>query len=192
MINAPTARGRPSRPCQTTPRTLAWRETRVRGVRTVSALSVATTTRSRHVPRTSATTTPTTTTVVYYLAMGNSWTAPPNTRYTTTTQCSIGWALVNEAENENEKSSIIKLGVRVNPLTVDELTNFEKGKSITTNADRTLKRSMRRNLQRYKLRKENLIEILKANHFITDDTILSENGNSTTFETYRLRAKAAT
>lgn len=105
---------------------------------------------------------------------------------------SIGWALVNEAENVNEKSSIIKLGVRVNPLTVDEQQNFEKGKSITTNADRTLKRSMRRNLQRYKLRRENLIEILKENHFITDETILSENGNRTTFETYRLRAKAAT
>ena len=104
---------------------------------------------------------------------------------------SIGWALVNEAENENEKSSITKLGVRVNPLTVDELTNFEKGKSITTNADRTLKRSMRRNLQRYKLRKENLIEILKEYGFITDHTTLSENGNKTTFETYRYRAKAA-
>ena len=50
---------------------------------------------------------------------------------------SIGWALVNEAETSEEKSSIIKLGVRVNPLTVDELQNFEKGKSITTNADRT-------------------------------------------------------
>ena len=104
---------------------------------------------------------------------------------------SIGWALVNEAESENEKSSIIKLGVRVNPLTVDELTNFEKGKSITTNADRTLKRSMRRNLQRYKLRKENLINILKQNGWISDQTILSEHGNKTTFETYRLRAKAA-
>ncbi len=105
---------------------------------------------------------------------------------------SIGWALVNEAESENEKSSIIKLGVRVNPLTVDELTNFEKGKSITTNADRTLKRSMRRNLQRYKLRRESLIRILKQNGWISDQTILSENGNNTTFETYRLRAKAAT
>ena len=105
---------------------------------------------------------------------------------------SIGWAVVNEAENANEKSSIVKLGVRVNPLTVDELTNFEKGKSITTNAERTLKRSMRRNLQRYKLRRENLIEILKEHGFINDDTILSENGNRTTFETYRLRAKAAT
>lgn len=105
---------------------------------------------------------------------------------------SIGWALVNEAENLNENSEIIKLGVRVNPLTVDELQNFEKGKSITTNADRTLKRSMRRNLQRYKLRRDNLIEILKENGFITDETIFSENGNYTTFETYRLRAKSAT
>lgn len=105
---------------------------------------------------------------------------------------SIGWALVNEAENDLERSSIIKLGVRVNPLTVDEQQNFEKGKSITTNADRTLKRSMRRNLQRYKLRRENLIEILEENGFINKDTILSENGNYTTFETYRLRAKAAT
>ena len=42
---------------------------------------------------------------------------------------SIGWALVNEAETSEEKSSIIKLGVRVNPLTVDELQNFEKGRS---------------------------------------------------------------
>lgn len=105
---------------------------------------------------------------------------------------SIGWAVVNEAESANEKSSIVKVGVRVNPLTVDELTNFEKGKSITTNADRTLKRSMRRNLQRYKLRRENLIEVLREHKLIDGETILSENGNSSTFETYRLRAKAAT
>lgn len=104
---------------------------------------------------------------------------------------SIGWALVNEAENTEEKSSIIKLGVRVNPLTVDELQNFEKGKSITTNADRTLKRSMRRNLQRYKLRRQELIDVLTEAGFISNDSILSEQGNKTTFETYRLRAKAA-
>ena len=105
---------------------------------------------------------------------------------------SIGWAVVDEAENNNEKSSIIKLGVRVNPLTVDELQNFEKGKSIETNTARTQKRSMRRNLQRYKLRREELLKILRGAGFIEDDTILSENGNHTTFETYRLRAKAAT
>ena len=73
---------------------------------------------------------------------------------------SIGWAVVNEAENSEEKSSIVRLGVRVNPLSVDERNNFESGKSITTNADRTqkrsMRRSMRRNLQRYKLRRKNL------------------------------------
>ncbi len=103
---------------------------------------------------------------------------------------SIGWAVVNEAENETEQSSIIKIGVRVNPLTTDELKDFEKGKSITTNSDRTLNRSARRNLQRYKLRKETLIKVLKEHNFISDDTILSEQGNKTTFETYSLRAKA--
>lgn len=51
---------------------------------------------------------------------------------------------------------------------------------------------MRRNLHRYKLRREALIEVLKECKFITEDTILSENGNRTTFETYRLRVKALT
>ena len=105
---------------------------------------------------------------------------------------SIGWAVVNEAESIKEESSIVKLGVRVNPLTVDELQNFEKGKSIETNTARTQKRSMRRNLQRYKLRRDELVQILHEVGFISDDAILSEHGNKTTFETYRLRAKAAT
>ena len=104
---------------------------------------------------------------------------------------SIGWALVNEAENKDEKSSIIRLGVRVNPLTVDEKGNFETGKSITTNADRTLKRSMRRNLQRYKLRRAVLIDSLKSYGWIKEDSILVESGKDTTFQTLRLRAKAA-
>ena len=48
---------------------------------------------------------------------------------------SIGWAYVLEAEAANEQSEIVRLGVRVVPLSVDEETNFEKGKSITTNPD---------------------------------------------------------
>ena len=67
---------------------------------------------------------------------------------------SIGWAVVKEAENIDEQSSIVRLGVRVNPLTVDEKNNFEKGATITTAADRTLKRCSRRNLQRFKLRRD--------------------------------------
>lgn len=103
---------------------------------------------------------------------------------------SIGWALVNESENISEQSGIVRLGVRVNPLTTDEQNDFEKGKPITTNADRTLKRGMRRNLQRYKLRRGNLLEVLKENGFINNETVLCEQGNRTTFETVRLRAKA--
>ncbi|MDM1346863.1 type II CRISPR RNA-guided endonuclease Cas9 [Myroides marinus] len=103
---------------------------------------------------------------------------------------SIGWAYVHEAENDNEVSSIQKIGVRVNPLTVDEQINFEKGKPITTNATRTESRSARRNLQRYKLRREHLINILTNNNWIAKSTILTETGNQSTFETYLLRNKA--
>ncbi|MCB9033337.1 MAG: type II CRISPR RNA-guided endonuclease Cas9 [Chitinophagales bacterium] len=105
---------------------------------------------------------------------------------------SIGWALVKEAENANETSSIIKLGVRVIPLTIDEQTNFEKGKSITTNADRTNKRSARRNLQRFKLRRQELIKVLIENKIINKDDVLIEDGKNTTYETLKLRAKSAT
>ena len=104
---------------------------------------------------------------------------------------SIGWALVEQSESDEEKSSIIRAGVRVNPLSTDEIGNFEKGKAITTNAVRTLGRSARRNLQRYKQRRDNLIAIFKENGWIESDTILSEDGNFTTYETYSLRAKAA-
>lgn len=104
---------------------------------------------------------------------------------------SIGWAVVNEKEDDREKSSITKVGTRKVSLTSEEQNNFNKGKSAGTNAKRTLKHGARINLQRYKLRRDALIRVLKENNFITDDTLLSENGNNTTFETYRFRAQAA-
>ncbi|MBN2175295.1 MAG: type II CRISPR RNA-guided endonuclease Cas9 [Bacteroidales bacterium] len=104
---------------------------------------------------------------------------------------SIGWALVNEAEYEDENSSIIKTGVRVIPLTIDEENDFQKGKSITINADRTLKRGVRRNLQRYKQRRNHLISLLKKQGIINENTLLTDNGKDTTFHIWELRAKAA-
>ncbi len=104
---------------------------------------------------------------------------------------SIGWAFVNEAETESEKSSIQRLGVRVIPLTTDEENDFQKGKATSINADRTLKRGARRNLDRYQQRRDNLIDVLVNNKFLTKDTILSEEGKNTTFRTYQERAKAA-
>lgn len=104
---------------------------------------------------------------------------------------SIGWAIVNEAEETGEESKIVKLGVRVNPLTTDEQRDFERGKPILTNAERTLKRGARRNLQRFKLRRENLISLLKEKGIINDETVLTEDGPGTTHQTLMLRAKSA-
>lgn len=119
---------------------------------------------------------------------------------------SIGWAFVNEAENENEKSEIKKLGVRViqyddNLKTVDRVTgkiadsknpikDFESGKGLSPNAGRTQKRGARRTLDRYQQRRDALIKILKKENFITDITLLNEDGKQTTFSTYKSRAKA--
>lgn len=103
---------------------------------------------------------------------------------------SIGWAFVREAEDFQEESSIERIGVRVNPLTTDEQINFEKGKPISVNADRTLKRGARRNLQRYKQRRTNLIQLLKQYKIINENTILAEDDKNTTHSTYALRAKA--
>lgn len=104
---------------------------------------------------------------------------------------SIGWAYVNEAENEKEQSSIIKTGVRVVPLSTDEENDFKKGNSITINADRTLKRGMRRNKYRFKMRRSDLIKELKKIGFINDETPLTETHLDATHETVELRAKAA-
>lgn len=102
---------------------------------------------------------------------------------------SIGWALVKESQDQI--SEIIKLGVRVIPLSVDEKQNFEKGKPLTTNANRTLKRGARRNLQRFKLRRKHLKEVFLKHGFITNETQFVETGKYSTYKTLENRAKAA-
>lgn len=104
---------------------------------------------------------------------------------------SIGFAHVIEGET-SEQSSIERIGVRVVPLSTDEQTNFEKGKAISVNADRTIKRGMRRNLDRYQMRRDNLVELLRKSGLITDHTKFTEDGKNTTHETWRLRAKSVT
>ncbi len=105
---------------------------------------------------------------------------------------SIGWAIVNEAETESEKSEIVKTGVRLVPLSSDESTDFSKGKTITINSDRTLKRGARRNLQRYKLRRDELLKVFKKSKIIDDKTILPEEGEGSTHTLWNLRAKSVT
>lgn len=102
---------------------------------------------------------------------------------------SIGFAHVTESEDHNN-SEIKQIGVRINSLSVDEQTNFEKGKPFSINAERTLKRGARRNLDRYQDRRNNLIEVLTKSVFINSETKLAEDGKNTTHQTWALRAKA--
>ncbi len=104
---------------------------------------------------------------------------------------SIGWAFVKESEVDGIPSSIEKIGVRVNPLTVDEQSDFEKGKPVSVNASRTLKRGARRNLQRYRQRRDNLIDALVKADLVTSQTVLAENDKESTHNTYLQRSKAA-
>ncbi len=104
---------------------------------------------------------------------------------------SIGWSLVAEAEHDQEVSKIIKLGARIIPLTADEKLNFNAGKPYSINAERTKMRSARRTLQRFKLRRKYLINLLQKEQWIQNDTPLTEIGKNTTHQTLNLRAKAA-
>jgi CRISPR-associated endonuclease Csn1 len=105
---------------------------------------------------------------------------------------SIGWSFINEAENENELSAIINTGVRIVPLTTDEEADFKKGNTISINADRTLKRGARRGLQRFKQRRDALLETFCKIKFIPANFVYAETGSATTFSSYQLRAKSAT
>jgi CRISPR-associated endonuclease Csn1 len=105
---------------------------------------------------------------------------------------SIGWAFVNEAENENETSSIVRSGVRVVPLSTDEIQNFSKIDAETAAGARTTKRSMRRNLQRYKQRRSAVLKLLKEKGFLKENEAIAENFPNSTHHTLKVRALAPT
>lgn len=104
---------------------------------------------------------------------------------------SIGWAYIRESEDDSTPSEIVSLGVRPVPLTSDEANQFTQGKAITTNATRRQARSARRNRQRYKQRRLHLIHTLRAHGVLKEDTPLTEIGKNSTYETLKLRARAA-
>lgn len=99
---------------------------------------------------------------------------------------SIGWAFIEEAEKENESSKIIDLGVRIVPIDSDNKTKFDKGQAITINQDRTTKRSSRRNLDRYQLRRKSLTNVLRTLNMLPNEQLI----RLSTLELYALRDKA--
>ena len=104
---------------------------------------------------------------------------------------SIGWAVVHEHEENDLPASIEKIGVRVIPITTEEQTNFEQGKSFSVNQERTNKRGARRSLQRYKLRRRELLKVLRENGLLNADSLLTEHGKGSTYQLWQQRARAA-
>jgi len=102
---------------------------------------------------------------------------------------SIGWAFVKEDE-KRAKSHIVATGVRVIPLSTDEKNDFKKGNAISVNADRTLKRCARRNNQRFKQRRSNLLNLLQEYGLLKSTDSLTEEGKNSTHKLIKLRAKA--
>lgn len=88
---------------------------------------------------------------------------------------SIGWAVVNadESTRENETTylkpkGISKSGSRIIPMSADILGEFDKGNSVSQTADRTGFRGVRRLLERYLLRRERLLRVLKLMDFLPE------------------------
>lgn len=79
---------------------------------------------------------------------------------------SIGWAVVNADENGNPQS-IEGMGSRIIPMGSDKI-DYEKGATITKNADRRAKRSARRMGKRYKMRRNKLLFILSKLNILPD------------------------
>ena len=73
---------------------------------------------------------------------------------------SIGWCLI-EKDDKNVPQRIIRMGSRIVPISSDEETGYTKGNAISKNADRTAKRTARKCYDRYQLRRQNLVLLLK-------------------------------
>lgn len=71
---------------------------------------------------------------------------------------SIGWAVISTDDNSNP-IHIEGMGSRIIPMGSDKI-DYEKGATITKNADRRAKRSARRMGKRYKMRRNKLLYIL--------------------------------
>ncbi len=72
---------------------------------------------------------------------------------------SVGWSFI-ENDLEKHTGNIIGLGSRIIPMEGRE-KNFEAGTSVSKTADRRQARSIRRLIQRYKLRRTRLLRVLK-------------------------------
>src|SRR5690554_7044402 len=83
---------------------------------------------------------------------------------------SVGVAIVTE---ENGKKSIEKLSVRIVPEDPDFHGKFYSGNTASKNLARTTKRGIRKNNQRFKIRRDKLYRTLKENNMFSIENILN-------------------
>ncbi len=103
---------------------------------------------------------------------------------------SIGWAYILEAENENETSEIVRMGVRIVPVSHEEKKRFMDGKTETPTQVRRIKRGMRRNLDRFQQRRDKLIDIFIQEGWIDDREDLAPAPDEHPHYIHEMRARA--
>lgn len=100
---------------------------------------------------------------------------------------SIGWALV-EVDSERNPLRILGMGSRIIPLTSDERDQFQQGKDISKNKERTNARTQRKGYDRKQLKKSNLKKMLSKLDIFPSEDLLNLN----MLMLWRLRSAAAT
>lgn len=78
---------------------------------------------------------------------------------------SIGWALI-ENDFAARQGAILGMGSRIIPMSQDQLSDFEKGNTVSQTAERTRLRSVRRLRERFLLRRERLHRVLNIIGFL--------------------------
>lgn len=100
---------------------------------------------------------------------------------------SIGWCLI-EKDDKNIPQRILGMGSRIVPITSDEESGYTKGNAASKNADRTAKRTARKCYDRYQLRRQALIDLLKRLGMLPNKKLMLEQ---TPLEVWQKRADAA-
>lgn len=83
---------------------------------------------------------------------------------------SIGWALI-ERDFENETGKILEIGSRIIPTDSELLSKYESGQAASKNSGRRMARGARRLRQRYKLRRQRLIDSLKILGWLSENFV---------------------
>ena len=104
---------------------------------------------------------------------------------------SIGWAVINAETTEDNKQKLTGIecaGSRIIPMDAGQLSDFEKGNSVSQTAERRGFRSTRRLLERYLLRRERLHRVLHILGFLPEhyDNNIDRNGKFISEEEIKL------